>query len=569
MGLVDCHRSSGGNDCDGRIISLELPTAAFHSRRFYSVDTSTQTRVKSKTFHNLGVFTKSLFAKKNIRQIIKDESDPVQHSQPTLKRSLNSFNLIMLGIGAIIGAGIFSITGGAAAYYAGPGIVYSFVISGILCAFAGLCYAEMAAMVPVAGSAYSYSYATMGEFVAWIVGWDLALEYAFGAVTVSAAWSGYFYSLLHKTLGIQFSDTLIRFTKGPWELVTLADGSQVYGLWNLPASLVAIVASCILYKGIKESAFVNNLIVVVKVVIVLAFIILGWSVINPENWIGDATQAGFAALVPQRTEILRDGHPLMGYGWAGVLTGAGVVFFAYIGFDAVSTTAQEAKRPDRDLPIGILGSLVICTILYILMALVITGVVPYKELGVPDPVAVGIDRITDLRGWSPAVKTSLTFMVKSGALAGLTSVILVLMMGQTRILYSMSRDGLLPPWFKRVHKSYHTPHISTVITGVFVLLCGGVMPMSLVGELVSIGTLLAFVLVCVGIPILRKTQPDLPRPFKTPVYWLTAPLGALACLWVMTGLPYDTWIRLIVWMAIGFAFYFFYGAKHSHIRNKQ
>lgn len=508
-----------------------------------------------------------LGAKKNIGQLIKD-AEATGEGKGGLKRSLTAFNLTMLGIGAIIGAGIFSLTGAASAYYAGPAIVYSFVIGGILCALAGLCYAEMAAMVPVSGSAYAYSYATLGEFVAWIIGWDLVLEYAFGAVTVSTAWSGYLYSLLHKTLGIDFPDWAVRFTKGPWEQVVLNDGTQAFGFWNIPATIVSLLTAAILYRGIKESAWVNNLIVVVKVTIVVVFILLGWSVVDTANWVGNSAVTGLASLVPERIEIMKDGVMTWAYGWPGVLTGAGVVFFAYIGFDAVSTTAQEAKNPKRDLPIGILVSLVICTILYILMALVMTGVVPYQKLGVPDPVAVGIDQIVQLRGWSPGAQMIFTFLVKFGALAGLTSVILVMMLGQTRVFFAMSRDGLLP-WFSQVHKTFSTPHIATTVTGVFVALCGGFMPMSLVGELVSIGTLLAFVLVCVGVLVLRVTQPKLERPFKVPGAWVVAPLGAVACLWVMTGLPHDTWLRLIVWLAIGFVVYFGYGRKHSKLRKKK
>lgn len=507
----------------------------------------------------------NLFVKKDINRLILDAGDPNASEGKSLKRTLSAFNLTMLGIGAIIGAGIFSLTGAAAANYAGPGIVYSFVIGGVLCALAGLCYAEMAAMVPVAGSAYAYSYATMGEFIAWIIGWDLVLEYAFGAVTVSTSWSGYLVSLLTKTLGIPFSETAYRLTKGPWEMATLPDGTQIAGLWNVPASIIAIIMAAILFRGMKESAFVNNLIVIVKVTIICAFIALGWGVIDSMNWIADPTTTGLAALVPPQGMSVRHGAEFMSFGWPGVLTGAGVVFFAYIGFDAVSTTAQEAKNPQRDLPIGILASLIVCTVLYILMALVMTGVVPYKELGVPDPVAVGVDRIVSLRGWSPTAQKTLAFLVKFGALAGLTSVILVMMMGQTRVFYAMAKDGLLP-WFDRVHPKFSTPSMATTVTGIFVAICGGLMPMSLVGELVSIGTLLAFVLVCIGIPILRKTQPNLKRPFKTPAHWIVAPLGAAACLWVMSGLPHDTWIRLIVWLAIGFAIYFGYGAKHSRLR---
>jgi len=512
-----------------------------------------------------------LFLKKDLKTLIRDASEVsvLPGGEATgghqLKRTLGAFNLIMLGIGAIIGAGIFSLTGAAAAFYAGPGIIYSFILGGVLCAFAGLCYAEMAAMVPVSGSAYAYSYATMGEFIAWIIGWDLILEYAFGAVTVATSWSGYFLSLLNKTMGIEFSDQLLLFTKGPWEMVTLLNGSQVHGLWNVPATLVSIFIAALLYRGMHESAFVNNLVVLLKVSIILVFIALGWAVVDPNHWVGNTAANGLAALVPPQSMLLKNGHPSLSFGWPGVLTGAGVVFFAYIGFDAVSTTAQECKNPTRDLPIGILVSLFVCTFLYVLMALVITGVVPYQELGVPDPIAVGVDRIVALRHWSPLAQTIFTFIVKVGALAGLTSVILVLMMGQTRIFYSMAKDGLLP-WFGKVHSKYQTPHLATIVTGVFVALCAGVLPMSLVGELVSIGTLLAFLLVCAGIPILRVRAPDVARPFKTPMYWFVAPAGVLTCLWVMSGLPGDTWLRLIIWLLIGFAIYFGYGVKHSRLR---
>ena len=510
-----------------------------------------------------------LFAKKDLKSLIADAGDPnaQEGGHKHLKRTLTAVNLTALGIGAVIGAGIFSLTGAAAAFYAGPGIVYSFIIRGILRSFAGLCYAEMSAMVPVAGSAYSYSYATMGELVAWIIGWDLTLEYAFGAVTVAVSWSGYFYSLFHKTLGIEFSDDFIRLTKGPWELVTLNSGEQVFGMMNVPAMVVSLLITSVLYKGMKESATFNNLIVITKIVIIVSFIFLGWTVIDPHHWVANAAASGWSKLVPPAGMSTRNGEDFMSFGWPGVLTGAGVVFFSYIGFDAVSTTAQEAKNPKRDLPIGILGSLVICTILYILTALVLTGVVPYQQLGVPDPVAVGVDRIVALHGWPPAAQLAFTFAVKVGALAGLTSVILVLMMGQTRVLYAMAKDGLLPR-FDSVHKKYGTPHVATVVTGLFVAFCSALMPMSLVGELVSIGTLLAFVLVCAGIPILRITAPNVERPFKTPLYWFVAPAGALSCLWVMSGLPHDTWIRLFVWLFVGFVVYFTYSIRHSKLRNR-
>ncbi len=511
----------------------------------------------------------SLFIRKDLDRLIADANDPKLaeggHAGAKLQRHLSAWNLAMLGIGAIIGAGIFSLTGMAAANYAGPAIVYSFAIGGILCAFAGLCYAEMASMVPVAGSAYAYSYATMGEFIAWIIGWDLILEYAFGAVTVSAAWSGYFVSLLTKTLGMEASDTALRLTKGPWETVTLLDGSVVSGMWNLPASFIALFTSWVLFRGIKESATMNNIIVFVKVFIILAFIVLGWGVVDSMNWVANPEASGLSKLVPPVSMVTRHGQEYSSFGWPGVLTGAGVVFFAYIGFDAVSTTAQEAKNPQRDLPIGILSSLVICTVIYILMSLVMTGVVNYKDLAVPDPVAVGVDRIIALRGWSEGAGKSLAFFVKFGALAGLTSVILVMMLGQTRVFYAMAKDGLLP-WFDRVHPKHGTPGSATIITGIFVALCGGVMPMALVGELVSIGTLLAFVLVCLAIPILRIREPNRHRPFRVPAFWFVSLAGAGACLWVMTGLPLDTWLRLAVWLAIGFAIYFLYGKKHSKLQ---
>lgn len=516
----------------------------------------------------------NLFAKKDLSAVIKEATDPnLAEGHHGLKRSLGAFHLTMLGIGAIIGAGIFSLTGAAAANYAGPGIVYSFVIGGILCALAGLCYAELASMIPVAGSAYAYSYTTMGELIAWIIGWDLVLEYAFGAVVVSIAWSGYlvqlFESLSHVFPGpggdasasaFHLSDSVLLFTKGPFEEVTLSTGQTVRGIWNVPASVVGLTCATVLYRGITESAWVNNLIVVVKVTIVCVFVLLGIGLIVPENLFVNPHASGLLALVPE--PVVVDGASRYGWLFGGVLTGAGVVFFAYIGFDAVSTTAQEAKNPQRDLPIGILGSLLICTILYILVSLTLTGVVHYSELGVPAPIAVGINRIVELRGWEPSAANTFTFFIKLGAISGLTSVILVMMLGQTRIFYAMAKDGLLP-WFDRTHPKFKSPHVATLITGGFVALAGGSMPMHLVGELVSIGTLLAFVLVCVGVPILRKTNPDQPRPFKVPAPSIVGPAGALACIGVMIGLPWDTWIRLLVWLVIGFAIYFGYGRKHS------
>lgn len=507
----------------------------------------------------------NLFIKKDLRQLILDAGGSGDSAQQ-LPRTLGVFTLIMFGIGAIVGAGIFSLIGSAAALYAGPAIVYSFIIGGVLCTFAGLCYAEMAAMVPVSGSAYAYAYATMGELIAWIIGWDLVLEYTFGAVAVSNSWSGYFISLLNKTLGIPLTDSLLLWTKGPWEQVVLSNGSLAFGYWNLPATVISLILGAILYRGMKDSAFINNLIVVVKMTILFAFIALGWAVVDSSHWIANSAVTGFASLVPSPATVLRNGQEYLSFGWPGVLTGAGVVFFAYIGFDALSTTAQECKNPTRDLPIGILVSLLACTILYIALALIITGIMPYTELGVPDPLAVGVDRIVALRGWSLVAQKGFTFLVKLGAVAGLTSVLLVMMMAQPRIFYAMAKDGLLP-WFDRLHPKYSTPHLATVLTTIFVAVCSGFLPLSLVGELVSIGTLLAFVIVCLGIPILRIKSPDISRPFKTPLWWFVAPAGTLSCLWVMYGLPADTWIRLAVWMAIGFLIYFGYGAKHSKLRN--
>ncbi len=519
----------------------------------------------------------SLFRKKTLTQVVQEAGDPnaSEGHAPDghaggLKRHLGPTHLTALGVGAIIGAGIFSLTGAAAANYAGPGIVYSFVIAGVLCALAGLCYAELASMIPVAGSAYTYSYTTMGELIAWIIGWDLILEYAFGAVTVSIAWSGYLYSLIHTTLGIELPVWLLRLTQGPWEQVELADGTKMDGLWNVPATVIALLLSAVLYRGIRESAWVNNLIVVVKVAIVVAFVALGFGVIDAANLIANPDASGLAALVPPAQAATEHGIDFHRYGWGflppdrGVLTAAAVVFFAYIGFDAVSTTAQEAKNPGRDLPIGILSSLAVCTVLYILVSLVLTGVVSYTELSVPDPIAVGIDRIVQLRNWSPSARGAFTFSVKLGALAGLTSVMLVMMLAQARIFYSMSRDGLLP-WFEKTHPRFHTPHTATVVTGIFVGIAGGLMPIRVVGELVSIGTLLAFVLVCLGVPILRRRNPDHPRPFRVRAPWLVGLAGAAACMWVMSSLPLDTWVRLLVWLVIGFVVYFTWGRRHSKL----
>jgi len=468
----------------------------------------------------------------------------------SLKRALGPINLTALGVGAVIGAGIFVLTGQAAAKYAGPAIVYSFILAGIACAFAGLCYAEFSAMIPVSGSAYTYGYATLGEFVAWIIGWDLILEYMFAASTVAVGWSGYVVSFL-KDLGINIPPAL---TSAPYNHSAPLDaGWNIWRLFtegwtstgavlNVPAMIIVAIITVLLVLGIKESATFNNIIVAIKMTVILAFIAIGIAYVNRENWV---------PFIPDPTG---DGQ----FGWEGILRGAGVIFFAYIGFDAVSTAAQEARNAQRDMPIGILCSLAICTVLYIAVALVLTGVVKYTQLNVPDPIAVAINALGDGLRW-------LRPIVKIGAIAGLSSVILVMMMGQPRVFYTMSKDGLLPPVFSAVHPRFQTPWLATILTGSIAMLVAGLFPIGLLGELVSIGTLLAFAIVCAGVGVLRFTDPQIHRPFRTPMVRLVSPLGVLFCLYLMYGLPRDTWARLIVWMAIGLVIYFCYGRRHSKL----
>ena len=477
---------------------------------------------------------KRIFVTKPLSWLTQEAND----SAHGLKRALRAVDLVMLGVGGIIGAGIFVLTGHAAAAYAGPAIVLSMIGAAIACGFAGLCYAEMASMIPLAGSAYTYSYATLGELIAWIIGWDLVLEYALGASTVAVGWSGYMVSFL-KDFGLTIP---VQFTAGPFETITMDGGAKVMGFINLPAMFIVAVVTSLLTVGIKESAWFNTLIVFVKVAVVLLFIVAGIAYINPSNW---------TPFIPAATP---DGK----YGLSGVLTGAGVIFFAYIGFDAVSTAAQEAKNPQRDMPIGILGSLVACTILYIAVALVLTGIVPYTSLNVPDPMAVGIDA-TGL--------TWLRFVVKVGAIAGLSSVILVLLYGQSRIFWCMANDGLLPSVFKKVHPKYRTPYITTLVVGVVVAITAGLFPIGILGEMVSIGTLFAFVLVCAGVWVLRFSRPDATRPFRAPIIWFVAPAGVLCCLLLMVGLPHVTWIRLGIWMALGLVLYASYGFKNSRLKD--
>lgn len=491
----------------------------------------------------------TLFVKKSITGL-QEEVGGEAHG---LKRTLGAPSLVALGIGAIIGAGLFSITGGAAANNAGPAVTISFVIAAIACAFAGLCYAEFASMIPVAGSAYTYSYATMGEFIAWIIGWDLVLEYAVGAATVAISWSRY----LVKFLGYYNIHLPASMTLSPWTTATMPDGSVVHGMINLPAVFIVILMSLLLIKGTKESATVNGVIVALKVAVVLIFIGLGWGYIN---------QANYTPYIPANT------GEFGAFGWSGIVRAAGIIFFAYIGFDAVSTAAQEAKNPKRDMPIGILVSLAICTVLYILFAHVMTGVTSYTSFQGADgiaPVAVAIDHMGEV-GLNGVVTPAFPWLNKAiiiAILAGYSSVIMVMLMGQTRVFFSMSKDGLLPKIFSDVHPKFRTPWKSNVLFMVFVSLFAAFVPSNVVGEMTSIGTLLAFVLVCVGVMVLRKTQPNLPRAFKTPLVPLVPILGIIACFAMMASLPGDTWLRLIIWLAVGFVIYFGYSAKNSKLRN--
>jgi basic amino acid/polyamine antiporter, APA family len=462
--------------------------------------------------------------------------EPTTTEENPLRPVLGGLQLTLLGIGCIVGTGIFVITGTAAAEHAGPAIVLSFIISAIGCLCAGFCYAELASMIPLCGSAYTYAYSTIGEIFAWIIGWDLILEYLVGSATVAVGWSGYVVSFL-SGIGIHFPTALCNpplLLKGSW----IASGA----ILNLPAVLVVLAVTVLLILGIRESSAVNAIIVAIKLVIILVFVAFCFPYVQPQNW---------APFIPPSTGFGQ-------FGWTGIMAGAGVIFYAYIGFDAVTTAAQETKKPQRDLPIGILGSLTICTILYVLVSLVLTGVVNYKQLDVPAPVAFAIQQVGPPLAW-------LRPLVDLGAIAGITSVILVLLLGQPRIFYQMAVDGLLPGVFTKVHPTFKTPHVTTAVTGIGSATLAGLFPIGVLSELVSIGTLLAFVIVCISVMVLRKTRPDLPRLFKTPLVPLVPIIGALLCFAQMVFLPPATWVRLVIWLVIGLAIYFGYGYRRSRL----
>lgn len=454
---------------------------------------------------------------------------------PQLRRSLRTIDLVFLGIGAIIGAGLFSITGIAAAENAGPAIIISFLFAALGCAFAGLCYSELSTMIPISGSAYTYAYVVFGELIAWMIGWTLVLEYAIGAAAVAISWSAYAISLL-EDFGINFPKFI---SASPWQMVQLKNGLEIPGIFNLPAVAIVCAVTFILILGIQQSAKVNKLIVCIKLAVIFIFIGTGIFYIDPFNYV---------PFIPENTGTFGE------YGWSGILRATGVVFFAYIGFDAISTTAQETKSPQKSLPIGILGSLIICSVLYVAFAFVMTGLVNYKGLNVAAPVAVAIAATPfDWLDW----------LVNLAILAGMTSVILVLLLGQSRIFFVMAKDGLLPPFFCQLHPKFRTPWKSNLVLLALVGLIAGFMPLSVVSHMTSIGTLLAFVVVCAGVIILRITHPEQPRPFKVPWYPWVPFFGIISCSLMIFTLGADSWLRLVGWLVIGLIIYFVYGRKNS------
>src|SRR5213595_1432380 len=485
----------------------------------------------------------SLFVRKPMASLLQEAGETGTH---TLKRTLGAGGLVALGIGAIIGAGLFSITGGAAANHAGPAITISFIVAASGCLFAGLCYAEFASMIPVAGSAYTYSYATMGEFIAWIIGWDLVLEYAVGAATVAIAWSEYF----NRVLGWFHLRIPYAWSHSPFEI---DHATGVHGMVNIPAVFILLLLTLLLIRGTKESAIVNGIIVVLKVSIVLLVIGIGWGFMNPVN---------HTPRIPAATTYTTPQGIQHAYGGIlGILGAAGVVFFAYIGFDAVSTAAQEARNPKRDMPIGILGSLVICTVLYVLFSYVLSGVATvqdFRSAGREASVAFAITKYMTGYEW-------LSKSVTVAIIAGFSSVILVMLLGQSRVFYSMSRDGLVPKVFSDVHPKFRTPYKSNILFFLFTGIFAAFIPEDIVGEMTSIGTLFAFILVCAGVWIMRASRPDLERGFRVPAVPIVSTLGIIVCGAMIYGLGWTNWMRLLVWLVIGLVFYFSYGKQHSRI----
>lgn len=464
--------------------------------------------------------------------------DPLaEEHRPDLKRALGPIHLIALGIGAIIGAGIFVLTGHAAASYAGSGVVFSFAIAGVGCLFAGLCYAEYAAMIPVAGSAYTYTYATMGRLLAWVIGWNLVLEYLAAGSTVAVGWSGYFSDFMLKQMHMPIPAA---FASAPFKMEGFQHFVATGTYFNLPAVALVALVTFVLIVGVNLSANFNNLMVAIKLTIVLVVIFVCFSQVVPANHV---------PFVPDNTGTF--GH----FGWTGVFRATGVIFFAYIGFDAVSVAAQEARNPQRDIPIGILGSLAICTVLYMLMSWVLTGIASYTTLNVAHPVSQAVEALPQTAWLAPFVNV--------GAIVGLASVVLVLLLGQSRIFYAMAKDGMIPALFAEIHPRFRTPWRGSLITGAFCALGAGVLPLDILGELVSIGTLAAFVIVCAGIMVLRVRRPKVKRPFRTPLVWIVGPAGIGMCLFMMAFLPIDTWIRLGVWTAIGLVIYAAYSVRHA------